>query len=52
MVITATELKTHLGKYLLLAKEEDIYIRKNSKIIAKLAKPDEIVNDDKKKGEE
>lgn len=40
MVITATEFKKHFGKYLLLASKEDIYVRKNSKIIAKLSKPD------------
>ena len=31
MSITATELKMYLGKYLLLAETEDIYITKNGK---------------------
>ena len=39
MSITATELKNNLGKYLLLAASEDIYITKNGKIIAKLTNP-------------
>lgn len=36
MSITATELKQNLGKYLLLSAQEDIYITKNGKIVAKL----------------
>lgn len=39
MSITATELKMYLGKYLLLAETEDIYITKNGKVIAKLTNP-------------
>lgn len=39
MSITATELKMNLGKYLLLAEKEDIYITKNGKVIAKLTNP-------------
>lgn len=39
MIITATELKTHLSKYLLLSATEDIYITKNGKIISKLSNP-------------
>lgn len=39
MSITATELKANLGKYLLLAETEDIYITKNGKVIAKLTNP-------------
>ena len=39
MSITATELKVNLGKYLLLAEKEDIYITKNGKVIAKLTNP-------------
>lgn len=39
MSITATELKMNLGKYLLLAESEDIYITKNGRIIAKLCSP-------------
>lgn len=38
MIITATELKNGLGKYLHLVKEEDILITKNGKIIAKLVR--------------
>ena len=39
MSITATELKQNLGKYLLLSAQEDNYITKNGKIIAKLTNP-------------
>ena len=39
MSITATELKQNLGKYLLIAETEDVYITKNGKIIAKLTNP-------------
>lgn len=39
MSITATELKSNLGKYLMLAATEDIYITKNGKVIAKLSNP-------------
>jgi prevent-host-death family protein len=39
MSITATELKTNLSKYLLLASTEDIYITRNGKTIAKLTNP-------------
>ena len=39
MSITATELKLNLGKYLMLAETEDIYITKNGKIVAKLTNP-------------
>lgn len=39
MSITATELKTNLGKYLLLSATEDIYITKNGKVISKLSSP-------------
>ena len=31
MFITATEVKTNLGKYLMLAETEDIYITRNGK---------------------
>ena len=41
MSITATELKQNLGKYLLLAETEDIYITKNGKTIAKLSNPNQ-----------
>ncbi len=36
MLITATEFKNNIGKYLALASKEDIYITKNGKSIAKL----------------
>lgn len=39
MSITATELKANLGKYLLLAATEDIFITKNGRTIAKLTSP-------------
>ena len=41
MSITATELKMNLGKYLMLAETEDIYITKNGKVIAKLSNPNQ-----------
>ena len=37
--ITATELKSNLGKYLMLAETEDIYITRNGKVVAKLSNP-------------
>ncbi|MGI6162797.1 MAG: type II toxin-antitoxin system Phd/YefM family antitoxin [Bacillota bacterium] len=36
MLITATELKTNLGKYLELAAKQDIYVTKNGRRVAKL----------------
>lgn len=36
MLITATELKNNIGRYLALAATHDIYITKNGKSIAKL----------------
>lgn len=39
MSITATELKSNLSKYLLLAATEDIFITRNGKIVAKLTNP-------------
>ena len=36
---TATELKSNLGKYLLLAATEDIFITRNGKVVAKLSNP-------------
>lgn len=38
-LITVTELKKNLDKYLLLAEKEDILITKNNKVIAKLSNP-------------
>lgn len=39
MLITATELKKHLGKYLLLSATEDILISRNGKVVSKLTSP-------------
>lgn len=39
MRVTATELKSNIGKYLRLAQESDIYITRNGKEVAKLSKP-------------
>lgn len=39
MSITAAELELNLGKYLMLAETEDIFITQNGKVIAKLSNP-------------
>ena len=39
MIITATEFKTNLGKYLDIAASQDIFITKNGKNIARLTSP-------------
>ena len=39
MIITATEFKTNLGKYLEMAIKQDILITKNGKSIARLTSP-------------
>ena len=39
MSVTATELKANLGKYLLLAATEDVYITQYGKVVAKLTNP-------------
>lgn len=39
MIVTATEFKTNLGKYLKLATAQDIFITKNGKNIARLTNP-------------
>ena len=39
MSITATELKLNLGKYLKLAEQEDVFITRNGKVVAKLTNP-------------
>ena len=39
MIITATEFKSNLGKYLEYVNEGDILITKNGKVIAQLSKP-------------
>lgn len=36
MIVTATEFKTNIGKYLALVDKEDILITKNGKGVAKL----------------
>ncbi len=36
MTVTATEFKVNLGKYLVLAETEDIFISKNGKVSVKL----------------
>ena len=36
MQITATELKTNIGRYLVLAENQDIIVTKNNRPIAKL----------------
>jgi antitoxin (DNA-binding transcriptional repressor) of toxin-antitoxin stability system len=41
MSITATELKNNLGKFLLLAAKEDIFITRNGKVVAKLSNPNQ-----------
>jgi prevent-host-death family protein len=41
MYITATELKSNLGKYLELVMQEAILITKNGKTIAKLVTPND-----------
>ena len=43
MVVTATDLKTNLGKYLDLLDTEDIIITRNGRRIAKLIKDEENV---------
>jgi prevent-host-death family protein len=39
MVVTATELKVNMGHYLNIISEDDVFITKNGKVIAKLSKP-------------
>ncbi len=39
MSITATELKSNLSMYLMLASKEDVYITQYGKIVAKLTSP-------------
>ena len=39
MSITATERKQNLSKYLLMARDEDVYIARNGKVVAKLTSP-------------
>ncbi len=44
--ITATELKSNLGKYIELSQKEDIYITKNGKPYAKLTSATKSAFDD------
>lgn len=39
MIVTATEFKSNLGKYLEMAASQDIFITKNGKSIARLTSP-------------
>lgn len=39
MVVTATEFKANFGKYLELIAEEDIFITRNGKTVAKVTNP-------------
>ena len=39
MIVTATEFKTNLVKYLEMATSQDIFITKNGKSIARLTSP-------------
>ncbi len=39
MVVTATEFKSNFGKYLELIAQEDIFITRNGKTIAKVVNP-------------
>ena len=39
MIVTATEFKTNLGKYLEMAASQDIFITKNGKSITRLTSP-------------
>lgn len=39
MVVTSTEFKTNLGKYLDLVGTEDIFITRNGKTVAKVINP-------------
>lgn len=39
MIVTATEFKTNLGKYLEMATMQDVFITKNGKSIARLTSP-------------
>jgi antitoxin (DNA-binding transcriptional repressor) of toxin-antitoxin stability system len=39
MVITATELKANIGQYLNAVSEDDVYIIRTGKVVAKLSGP-------------
>jgi antitoxin (DNA-binding transcriptional repressor) of toxin-antitoxin stability system len=39
MIITATELKANIGRYLDTASAEDVFVSRKGKIIAKISNP-------------
>ena len=39
MIITATELKTNIGRYLDAAGKEDVFVSRKGKIVAKISNP-------------
>ncbi|MDR1211852.1 MAG: type II toxin-antitoxin system Phd/YefM family antitoxin [Spirochaetaceae bacterium] len=39
MVINATELKANIGQYLNAVSEDDVYITRNGRVVAKLSSP-------------
>ncbi|MDR0434332.1 MAG: type II toxin-antitoxin system prevent-host-death family antitoxin [Gracilibacteraceae bacterium] len=39
MLITATELKANMGRYLDVASDEDIFVSRKGKIIVKISNP-------------
>ena len=39
MIVTATEFKTNFGKYLDMISQEDIFITRNGKTVAKVINP-------------
>jgi antitoxin (DNA-binding transcriptional repressor) of toxin-antitoxin stability system len=39
MLITATELKANIGRYLDTASDEDVFVSRKGKIIAKISNP-------------
>ena len=39
MIVTATEFKTNIGKYLDISCSEDIFITRNGKTVAKMVNP-------------
>lgn len=45
MLVTATDFKTNLGKYLSIVNQEDVYITRNGRYIAKLVRSDDTVVD-------
>lgn len=46
MLVSVSELKTNPGKYIAMVDEQDVYITKNGKRVAKLtsAKPDKMAS--------